>query len=261
MLRAIRNRDDDPHFFFAGDYCDRGPDTRGVVELLLDLLDSGRATCVRGNHDDIFDLCLNRHSFASGEQMGGEGDDEAVAQATELFWREGLLETMKSYGVNLRDAGPLVGKPTELAAWVAHQFDVVPASHKEFFRNLPGVAEQEDFFVVHATWPPDYLDQMNRMNAMLTSDSSLRYEVVWGRYTASQVRCNKVWSRRGYVGHTPTDSYANHPDLLAALGDVVIGRQVTLIDTACFSPSGRLSAICHETGDVLQVHHSGEVLE
>ncbi len=41
---------------FTGDYCDRGPDSSGVVERLL--AGPGRAmdvyVCLRGNHDDLF---------------------------------------------------------------------------------------------------------------------------------------------------------------------------------------------------------------
>lgn len=37
---------------FVGDLCDRGPDTPGVLRLVMDLADRGAAYCVAGNHDD-----------------------------------------------------------------------------------------------------------------------------------------------------------------------------------------------------------------
>lgn len=261
LLDALRQRDKAATFYFAGDYCDRGPDTKGVVDLLIELTASGEAICVRGNHDDILDLCLNRKSFATGPEGGGDADKEAIDEAVSLFWREGLLETMRSYGVDLTEAGKLVGDLPAINAWVRDQFDRVPEAHKTFFRELPGVVEADDFFVVHATWPPDHVDDVGRMNGLLAADAFLRYDAIWGRYVANQIRSRKTWKRRGYVGHTPTDTYVAHTDLVRELGQVIHGEKLTLVDTACFAPGGRLSAVCHATGEIVQVHRSGELLD
>ena len=260
MLDVLDRRDDDAHFYFCGDYCDRGPDTKGVVDLLIALQQDKRATCVRGNHDDLFDLCLNRRSFASGPEETVDAPDAAIAEATRLFWREGILETMLSYGVRLDEAGVTVGDKAAADAWVAEQYKKVPDAHKQFFRSLPAVAETDDFFVVHATWPCDQLDERDRMNALVARDAHLGHEAIWGRYVANQIRSEKAWQRPGYVGHTPTDTYWSHADLLPEPGLVIRGRGVTLCDTGCFAPGGRLSAVCHDDGRVVQVHHTGEVL-
>jgi protein phosphatase len=37
---------------FVGDLVDRGPDTPGVLDLVMNLVAAGHALCVRGNHDD-----------------------------------------------------------------------------------------------------------------------------------------------------------------------------------------------------------------
>jgi protein phosphatase len=37
---------------FVGDLVDRGPDTPGVLELVMNMVAAGHALCVRGNHDD-----------------------------------------------------------------------------------------------------------------------------------------------------------------------------------------------------------------
>lgn len=40
--------------FFLGDYIDRGPDTPGVVEYLINLIDEGfNITCLKGNHEQM----------------------------------------------------------------------------------------------------------------------------------------------------------------------------------------------------------------
>ena len=205
LLAAIDDLDPDHQLYFCGDYCDRGPDTRGVVDALIPLVESGRAVCVRGNHDDVFDLCLNRHSLASGEATGGSATEQDVKEAVRLFWREGLLETMRSYGVDLSQVGRMIGDRGGIDAWVQEQFARVPESHRRFFRTLPAVAETDGFFVAHATWPPELADgPLGGMNALLAKDALLRHDTIWGRYVASQLRSRKAWSRRGYFGHTPT---------------------------------------------------------
>ena len=261
MVDEVRKADKEAVFYFAGDYCDRGPDTKGVVDLLLEMTAAGEAFCVRGNHDDVFDLCLNGHTFATGPDTGGSVDTPDVVEIVRLFWREGLLETMSSYGVDLSEASEHSGGSTEkYYAWVLEQFQQVPKPHRDFFRNLPGVVEADDFFVVHALWEPDEPDPAGKLAKRLEADDYLRYEAIWGRYDARKIRADKRWKRRCYVGHTPTDTYVGHDDLMSDWGQVIVADQLTLVDTACFSPSGRLSAACHDDGRVVQVHHTGEVL-
>ena len=262
LLAAIDDLDPDHRLYFCGDYCDRGPDTRGVVDALIPLVESGRAVCVRGNHDDVFDLCLNRHSLASGEATGGSATEQDVKEAVRLFWREGLLETMRSYGVDLSQVGRMIGDRGGIDAWVQEQFARVPESHRRFFRTLPAVAETDGFFVAHATWPPELADgPLGGMNALLAKDALLRHDTIWGRYVANQLRSRKAWSRRGYFGHTPTDTYAAHADLYGVEGDVIEGDTIVLLDTAAFARGGRLSAVCHETGELVQVGHDGTLYD
>ena len=71
MLRPLRSlvghvtaKDPAAQFLFVGDYVNRGPDSRGVIDLLLSLQDEGRAKFVRGNHDDIFDMVLSGQTYA-----------------------------------------------------------------------------------------------------------------------------------------------------------------------------------------------------
>ena len=262
LLAAVTDRDPGRALYFCGDYCDRGPDTRGVVEVLLGLVADGTARCVRGNHDDVFDLCLNRHSVASGREGGGEATQQDVDDAARLFWREGLLNTMQSYGVDLARVGGMIGDRPRIDGWVREQFAAVPDSHRSFFRNLPLVAEADGFFVCHAMWPADEPDApAGGMDARALGDRFLRYDCLWGRYVANQLRSRKNWGRRGYVGHTPTDTYLGHDDLIAAPGDVIGAPRLVLCDTAAFAPGGRLSAVCHETGTVLQADAAGRVRE
>ena len=254
VLEAIRGRDAQAQLFFCGDYCDRGGHTREVVDLLLSLKN---ASFVRGNHDDVMDLCCNGTSLGIGPAMGGEVDDETLVEVYALFRSEGLTQTLQSYGIDPDDFGQNRGAE-RLADWIRRQFSAVPARQKQFFRELPAIAESDDFFVCHATWPADQLDEPGRMNGIVAGDAYLRHDVLWGRYTPSQIKSKKVWRRIGYFGHTPTDNYLSQPDLISAPGGIVRGEKTVLLDTAAFAPTGRLTAICHETGEIIQVEGMAE---
>ncbi len=250
LIEAVRQEDGDATFCFTGDFCDRGPDTRGVVDLLIPMLASGEAKAVRGNHDETFDLVLNGQGYASGPQIGGKVTEALIGDIARMFWNEGLPETLESYEPAFNDTSG------ELEDWLAAVRAGVPTSHKHFFRNLPAFIDEDDFFVTHASWPPDYPDRAD----LLLRDPHLRHEALWGRYTAKQIAMQKTWSRPGYCGHTPVDNYLGNPDLIRRPSTVIFGESITLVDTAAFTINGCLSAVCHETREVLQVHHSGELL-
>ena len=50
LLGSLALRDDD-RLVFLGDYVDRGPDSRGVIDRLIELDRQGRSTFLRGNHE------------------------------------------------------------------------------------------------------------------------------------------------------------------------------------------------------------------
>lgn len=56
---------DDRLIVFVGDLTDRGPDSLGVLRTVMDLCATGRALCVRGNHDDKLARLLD-YVFAKG---------------------------------------------------------------------------------------------------------------------------------------------------------------------------------------------------
>src|SRR2546421_9431211 len=61
LVSEIETRDSSlPEFWFVGDYVNRGPESRGVIDFLLGLK---RARFCRGNHDDVLDMILNGESY------------------------------------------------------------------------------------------------------------------------------------------------------------------------------------------------------
>lgn len=90
----------DARFVFVGDYVDRGPDSRAVLDFLIEQQwqETDRIICLRGNHDDM----LVRAAQA----------DRADADLIN-WWANGGEQTLDSYGVN--DPSEL---PAEHLAWI-----------------------------------------------------------------------------------------------------------------------------------------------
>lgn len=118
----------DWRIIYLGDYCDRGPDTRGVIAHLIAQREADqRVIALRGNHDQSF------------------LDFVGVGDSIRLFERFGGFETAGSYGVNA-DFSSLQAATATKEKLVAN----MPAEHLRFLTELPLTAEYGDFFFCHA---------------------------------------------------------------------------------------------------------------
>lgn len=111
---------------FVGDYIDRGPDSRGVIDIVLELMTGGwdgPVTALMGNHEEIMlDSLQKRPKYGNDVWMQNGGYDTIVSYTT----------------------GP-VNKQ-----WLS----AVPPSHLEFLRGLGRWHEDENGIYVHAGLPP-----------------------------------------------------------------------------------------------------------
>jgi serine/threonine protein phosphatase 1 len=114
-----------------GDYVDRGPDSRGVLELLVDLHAKGRLVALRGNHE---------------EMMVASRTSEAMRR---MWLTCGGRETLASYGAPALDAADL---------------DIVPPAHWRFLEeSCVDWFETDSHFFVHANAKADlHLDAQPR---------------------------------------------------------------------------------------------------
>jgi serine/threonine protein phosphatase 1 len=123
MLHKIAPRTGDT-VIFVGDYVDRGPSSRDVIELVLDLSQSGpEVVCLKGNHEDMM------LSFLGFQGRYGES-----------FLFNGGAATLDSYGV----------RESELRRAVEH----LPPRHIEFLRGLALSYLRPPYFFVHAGIQP-----------------------------------------------------------------------------------------------------------
>ena len=64
LIDALTKLDPQARFYFVGDYVNRGPESKRVIEYLITLKN---AKFCRGNHDDVFDLIVTDH-WLCGEE-------------------------------------------------------------------------------------------------------------------------------------------------------------------------------------------------
>ena len=120
----------DDEIICVGDYIDRGPDSKGVIDFILELRDRGiRVHTLRGNHEQMF--------------LDSLGDDEAQ----EEWLMNGGQVTCKSFGIM--------------------DSTQIPERYLAFFSGTKYFHVAEHFIVVHAglNFEPD--DPFGDKDAML----------------------------------------------------------------------------------------------
>lgn len=109
---------DDDHLVFVGDYIDRGPDSKGVIDRLMELQEDVECTFLRGNHEALMLGYLDAGAFN--------------------LWRvNGGIQTLQSYMKNGRS------EPD------------IPDEHADFVRDTKMYYETDDYLFVHAGLKPD----------------------------------------------------------------------------------------------------------
>jgi serine/threonine protein phosphatase 1 len=114
---------EDDELVFVGDYVDRGPDSRGVVDLLLELRERYRCTFLCGNHESMF-----------LDFLGWTGDAYFAGDA---FLANGGDRTLASYGYFDREHPDPEGFR-------------LPEGHEAFYRGLELYHQTGDYLFVHA---------------------------------------------------------------------------------------------------------------
>lgn len=121
---------------YLGDYVDRGPDSRGVIDCLIARAASHRAVFLKGNHEIMLE-----------EFLGGR-------LAFSRWKNSGALPTLVSYGVDARQA--LGGEDIPPQALAAR----IPDEHRAFLSDLRPIVTLGDYCFVHAgVRPGTPLDQ------------------------------------------------------------------------------------------------------
>ncbi|MFP4526909.1 MAG: metallophosphoesterase family protein [Candidatus Kapaibacterium sp.] len=120
----------DDDIYLLGDYIDRGPDSRGVVERIVELIDAGyNIYPIMGNHEQmLIDSLESEHNFWNWMMNGAK---------------------------------------TTLASFEATKAEELAPRYLEFFRNLKYFYKTDDFIIVHGGLNFDAEDPLSDKHAMV----------------------------------------------------------------------------------------------
>ena len=130
LVREKLNLQPKDTLYLLGDYINRGPDSKGVLDYILKLQKDGyQIKCLRGNHDDIMLRALyHKYSFKAFLSNGGD-------------------TTLKSFGVS--------------------RIDEIPAKYIEFIAHTDYYLEVGRYLLVHAGFNFKLQDFLADKEAML----------------------------------------------------------------------------------------------
>jgi len=154
---------------YLGDYTDRGPDSRGVIERLSSGAPEGFSTrYVKGNHDAAFlEFLANAETYRA--------------------WRSyGAPETLLSYGVRPPRFDSFEHFEEARQALAA----ALPPAHLRFLRGLEPMVICGDYAFVHAGIRPG-----------LDMDSQTEQDLLWIR--DDFLSCTQAFEKVIVHGHTP----------------------------------------------------------
>ncbi len=112
--------------YFLGDYIDRGPDSKGVIDYIMGLQEQGfKVHLLKGNHEDTcVKACIEERELKSF--MGIRGKN-----VTKAAWKQfGGRETMQSFGIS--------------------DLNDMPQKYIDWMDQMPMFIELENFLLVHA---------------------------------------------------------------------------------------------------------------
>ena len=154
--------------YFLGDYIDRGPDSKGVIDYIRGLQgDEYDITALRGNHED-FVLELYDNELKSKFSWF-----QSFVSKNYRSWMDiGGKDTLRSFGI------------TELRH--------IPSEYIEWMKNLAYFVKMDDFILVHAGLNFEIDDPFTDTESM-----------VWTR--EYQIIPEKIGNRRIIHGHVPVN--------------------------------------------------------
>ncbi|WP_018921458.1 metallophosphoesterase family protein [Salsuginibacillus kocurii] len=173
LLKQIDYNSANDHLILCGDYVDRGPSSKQVIDYIIDLKNrGGKLVCLKGNHDDWM-----HHSL-----MNRPGDMDRS-----MWLDQGGKETLLSYF----EAEEIENEGVEMICRkLADQFP----EHVTFMENLQYYYADDDHIAVHAGFPPE-------LKKFWEADPD---HFLWMREPFLSTKAKAGEDRRIIFGHTPT---------------------------------------------------------
>ncbi|MGE5839801.1 MAG: metallophosphoesterase family protein [Deltaproteobacteria bacterium] len=148
LMGTIEWRPEADRLIFLGDFIDRGPQSKGVVDYVIETCSlSERVECLMGNHERIL------VDFMDGKDAN-------------TFFINGGMATLNSYRSDQHKYGGFL----------------IPDEHLSFFRSLKLVIELEDYYVVHAGFRPGVpIESQNPEDILWIRDSFIFSNYYFGK--------------------------------------------------------------------------------
>ena len=174
LMEKLPWRPDADRLILLGDYVDRGEDSCGVIEYILEISRrAARVDCLMGNHERIL------LDFVEGKDVS-------------TFFLNGGTSTLNSYRVSRH----------------GYENALIPDEHIGFLRSLKLWVELDDYYVVHAGLRPGVeLEEQSQEDLLWIRDSFIfsnypfRKKVIFGHTPFSRplVMENKIGLDTGAV--------------------------------------------------------------
>ncbi|MGL4312177.1 MAG: metallophosphoesterase [Paracoccaceae bacterium] len=196
-----RTGDETAPVVHIGDLVDRGPDSAGVIDWLIEGIDIGLPwVVIKGNHDRLFQKFLEDPQWQ---------DDGLRAELSWLHPKLGGGATLASYGVENaadRPVGPVH----------AEALQAVPPEHRAFVAGLPTSFQHGEALFVHAGIRPGVVLPDQRET-----------DLVWIREPfLSDTRDH---GRLVVHGHTAIDAATHYSNRLNIDSGAAYGRPLTAV--------------------------------
>ena len=151
--------------YLLGDYIDRGPDSKGVIDYLMHLQkEEYNVHCIKGNHED---MCVKAYEADKKKKLFGSKHIE------QKEWEAvGAKETLQSFGVK-------------------HQREI-PIEYIEWMKECMPYVELEEYILVHAG-----------LNFSIDNPFEDEHSMMWTR--RFKVNYNKSHGKKIIHGHIPVD--------------------------------------------------------
>ncbi|PWW45465.1 MULTISPECIES: metallophosphoesterase family protein [Paenibacillus] len=123
-----------------GDYVDRGPNSKEVVDKVIQLVMNHNAIALRGNHDQRLVDLINSDSVTVRSK----------------FLEHGGKQTLQSYDINNEEiSDEILNQAIEFIK--THYYH-----HNDYISKLPFYHEDKDHIYVHAGLNPNFIDWKNQ---------------------------------------------------------------------------------------------------
>lgn len=215
-----------PRLIMLGDLVDRGPDSKGVLDLVMSrqFADEFDATVLRGNHDHwMLDVLRgSREQWMVDALNGKPGDSDSVM--AEVWMDRGGAETVESFGIDFNK------DRYDLEEVITNFRDTLHPKYAAFIERTQFSVQEGGFYFTHAG--------INPQNTL-----------------ADQIPLDLMWIREDFLthiekfeavvvhGHTPTESHM-----------IEIKCNRIAVDTGAGFSDGHLSAaVIASTGEVRSI--------